>query len=136
MEDIALDMRLRLERDTQTPDRADYAPAHDDILGHDAADHLRLVAEQKRTAIDVALDLAIDLDLALRGDITRDAEILADDRGDHLARSGAWALACVGCGPLGEGRLQFARTFAPIFVILSPDSGFLVNMTGTSPSQL
>ena len=65
MVDIALDMRLRLQGDTQAPDRAEHLPAYDDIVGRDAARHLRLVAEQKGGAMNVALDLAVDLDLPL-----------------------------------------------------------------------
>ena len=73
MEDIALDMGLRLQRHAQAADRADDAAAHHDILGDHAAHHLRLVAEQERAAMNVALDLAVDLDLALRGHVAGDA---------------------------------------------------------------
>jgi hypothetical protein len=38
---------------------------------------LRCVAEQERTAMDVALDLTVDLDLTLGGDIAGDRKALA-----------------------------------------------------------
>ena len=86
MVDVALDMGLRLERHAQAPDRAEHAAAHHDILGEHAAGDLRLVAEQERAAMHVALDLAVDLDLAFRGHVAGDRQILADDGGDDLAR--------------------------------------------------
>ena len=68
VEDVAFHMRLRLkERNAQAPDRSDNVAAHNYILGRNTARHLRLVAEQKRAATYVALNLAVDLDLAFRG---------------------------------------------------------------------
>lgn len=109
MEDVAFDMGWRLERNAQAPDRSDDVAAHDDILGHDAAPHLRLVAEQKRAATDVALNLAVDLDFAFGGDVAYDRQVLADNRWDHLARSWAGAFGSIGHRPLGEGRLRIAK---------------------------
>ena len=53
--------------------------AHHYILGRNTTRHLTLVAEQKRAATDVALDLAVDLDLAFRGDVAFDRQVLADN---------------------------------------------------------
>src|SRR5689334_8001161 len=101
-------MGLRLERNAQAPDRSDKMTAHNYILGRNSARHPRLVAEQKRAATDVALNLAVDLDLAFRGDVASDRQVLADNRRDHLARTWAGALGSIGCRPLGEGRLRIA----------------------------
>src|SRR5512146_216123 len=97
VEDVAFDMGWRLERNAQAPDRSDDVAAHNGILGHDAAPHLRLVAEQKRTATDVALNLAVDLDFAFGGDVAYDRQVLADNRWDHLARSWTGAFGSIGC---------------------------------------
>src|SRR5262249_18636971 len=105
MENIALNMGLRLQLDAKAPPLAHHPAAHHDVLGRDAADYLRFVSEQERAAMDIALDLAVDLNLALGSDITGDRQVLADDRGDHLACARAWALGRIGCGPLGEGSL-------------------------------
>src|ERR1700674_5057209 len=67
-DDVAFHMALPLERNAQARDRPDNMPAHYYILGRDTAPHLRLVAEQKRATTDVALNLAVDLDLAFRDD--------------------------------------------------------------------
>src|SRR5262245_62311907 len=80
--------------------------AHDYIFGGNAPRHLRLVAEQKRATTDVALNLAVDLDLAFRGDVAPDRQILADNCRDHLTRTWAEALGSIGCGPLSEWRLR------------------------------
>jgi len=69
VEDVTFDMRWRLECNAQTSDRSDQVAAHNNVLSHDPASHLRLVAEQKRAAMNVALNLAVDLDLAFRGDV-------------------------------------------------------------------
>src|SRR5690606_3239429 len=89
MEDIALDMGLRLQRDAETPDRADHAAAHHHVFGDDAADDLRFVAEEERAAIDVALDLAVDLEFALGLHVAGDRQVFADDGRNQFAR--AWA---------------------------------------------
>ena len=59
--------------------RSDYVAAHNYILGRNTARHLRLVAEQKRAATDIALNLPVDLDFAFRGDVafvTRSSPII------------------------------------------------------------
>ena len=136
MEDIALDMRLRLKSDAQAPDRADHAATHDDVLGHDAANHLRLVAEQKRAAIDVALDFAVDLDLALRGDIPGILRSSPMIEGTILLAAGLGLLLEYVAGRSVKGVFNSLDRSPPIFVTLSPNSGFLVNIIATSPSQL
>src|SRR3990170_3954272 len=109
VKDVAFHMGLRLERNAQAPDRSDNVAAYNYILGRNTTRHLRLVAEQKRAATDVALNLAVELDLAFRGDIASDCQVLADNRRDHLARTWAEALGIIGCRPLGEGRLRIAN---------------------------
>src|SRR5262249_54048355 len=69
---------------------------------------LRLVAEQKRAAVDVALNLAVDLDLAFGGDVAGDRQVLADDRRDHLARTRAGTFGSESCR---QGRLRIANAF-------------------------
>src|SRR6185312_16065616 len=108
VEDVAFHMALPLERNTQARDRSYKMAAHNYILGRNSARHPRLVAEQKRAATDVALNLAVDLDLAFRGDVASDRQVLADNRRDHLARTWARALGRIGRRPLGEGRLRIA----------------------------
>ena len=134
MEDVAFHMGLRLERDAQAPDRSDNVAAHNYILGGNTTRHLRLVAEQNRAATDVALNLAVDLDLACRDDVASDRQVLADNRRDHLARTWAGALGSIGCRPLGEGRLRIASP--PNLVIFSPASGFVVNILVPSIAKL
>ena len=111
---------------------SDNMAAHNYILGRNTTRHLRLVAEQKRAATDVALNLAVDLDLAFRGDVAFDRQVLADNRRDHLARTWAGALGSIGCRPLGEGRFRIAPTQ---LVIFSPDSGFVVNILVPSNNE-
>jgi len=79
MDNVAFDMGLRLERNAHAPDRADHPSAHDDVFGDDAAHNLCCVAEQERAAMNVALDLTVDLDLTLGGDIAGDRKALADN---------------------------------------------------------
>ena len=65
---------------TRTPlDRANHPSAHDDVFGDDVAHNLRCVAEQERATMNVALDLTVDLDLTLGGDIAGDRKALADN---------------------------------------------------------
>jgi len=57
--------------------------------------------------MDIALDLAVDLDLALRGHVTDDRQVLADDGWDEFA--GARAFPVIR-RTLGEWRGFAART--------------------------
>ena len=79
MEDVAFNVGLRLERNAHAPDRSDNVAAHDYIVGRNTARHVRFVAEQKRGATNVALNLAVDLELAFRGDVASDRQVLADN---------------------------------------------------------
>src|SRR5262249_14484854 len=106
--DVAFDARWPLKRNAQTFDRSDQAAAHNNLLGLDLAPHLRLVAEQKRLAVDVALNLAVDLDLAFRGDVAGDRQVLADNRRDHLAPTRAGTFGSESCW---QGRLRIANPF-------------------------
>ncbi len=63
--DVTLDMGLGLKAYTKTPDRPQDLAADDDILGDDGAVDLCLVAQKKRAAMDVALDLTVHLNLTL-----------------------------------------------------------------------
>src|SRR3990172_1133560 len=60
VDDVAFHMGLCLKRNAQAPDRSDNMAAHDYIFGRNTTRHLRLVAEQKRAATNVALNLAVD----------------------------------------------------------------------------
>src|SRR5262249_3155244 len=108
VEDVAFDMRRSLKRNAQAFDRSDQVAAHNDVLGHDPAPHLRFVAEQKRAAADVALNFAIDLDLAFGGDVAGDRQVLADNRRDHLAPTRAGTFGSESCW---HGRLRIANAF-------------------------
>ena len=77
VEDVAFHNGLPLERNTHAPNRSDNVAAHNHILGRNTTYHLRLVAEQKRAATDVALNFAVDLELAFRGDVASDRQVLA-----------------------------------------------------------
>src|SRR4026209_906805 len=81
-----------------------------------AASHLRLFAEQKRTAMNVALNLAVDLDLAFRGDVACDRQVFADDRRDHLAPTQAETFGSEsfwqGLLRIGNAFNQFSHTLA------------------------
>ena len=99
MVDVALDMRLRLKGDAQAADRSDDMAAHHHVLGDHGAGDLRLVAKHERAALDIALDLPVDLDLALGRDIADDRQVLADDRRHELAGAGALG---VGEGTVAE----------------------------------
>ena len=63
--DIAFDMGLRLQGHAQAADGPNDLPADDDIFGDDRAVDLGLIAQQQRTALDVAKNLSVDLNLAL-----------------------------------------------------------------------
>src|SRR5262249_51189735 len=108
VEDVALDMRRSLERNTQTFNRSDKVAAHNNLLGYDAARHVRLIAEQKRAAVDIPLNLAIDLDLAFRGDVSGNRQVLADNRRDHFARVQAGTF---GSESFRQWRLRIAIAF-------------------------
>src|SRR5262245_6485442 len=108
VEDVAFHNGLPLERNADAPNRSHNVAAHNHIFGRNTTCHLRLVAEQKRAATDVALNFAVDLEFAFRGDVASDRQVLADNRRDHLARTWAEALGSIDCRPLGEGRLRIA----------------------------
>jgi hypothetical protein len=103
VENVAFHMGLRLERNAQAPDRSDDTAAHNYILGRNTARHLRLVAEQKRAATDVALNLAVDAERTrpsakLIGSTRR---VLAELRDFACNTSSCWLLKpCTRCGGL------------------------------------
>jgi len=61
VKNVAFYMALRLQGNTQAPDRSDNTAAHNYIFGRHPTHHLPLVAEQKRAATDFALNLAVTL---------------------------------------------------------------------------
>ena len=79
VEDVAFHVGLRLERNAQAPNGSDNVAAHNYILGRNTARHVTFVAEQKRAATNVALNLAVDLELAFGGDVASDRQVLADN---------------------------------------------------------
>ena len=113
MDNVAFDMGLRLERNAHTPDRADHPSAHDDVFGDDAAHNLCCVAEQERAAMNVALDISPSTWI-----------------------SPLEATLPVIVRPIIEGIILLPALAAqplPIFVTLSPASGFFVNINGYLP---
>jgi hypothetical protein len=59
---IANDMRLRFENDLAALDRPLNFTVHNNALGNDTSDYLRLRRDNERSALQVALYLTIDLD--------------------------------------------------------------------------
>src|SRR5215210_1385971 len=78
-------MRLGMKGEPQSLYRSHDPASNEDILGGRSADDLRLVAEQQRAALHIALDLAIDLDVALRNCVAGNGEVLTDDGRSGLA---------------------------------------------------
>src|SRR5690606_27326570 len=78
MEDVTLDAARRLQNDAAPSHRACDAAAHDHFIGYDAAGDACRLADQDVGGVQVALDLAIDMDLTLRDKIADDRQILAD----------------------------------------------------------
>src|SRR6476620_10427005 len=87
MIDVALDMGHGLQRHAQASDRADKAAADHHVLCRHIAFERGALAENQRDARDVAVDLAIEMDLAFRRDVARDPQILADCRIANFSRS-------------------------------------------------
>src|SRR6476646_998956 len=87
MIDVALDMGHDLQRHAQASDRADEAAADYHVLCRHIAFERGALAENQRDARDVAMDLAIEMDLAFRRDVARDPQILADRRIANFSRS-------------------------------------------------
>ena len=72
MEHVALDVARRLQHHPLAADRAHHVAPDDDLLGDDGAGDLGLLANHDVGAVDVALHLAFDMDLAARDEIADD----------------------------------------------------------------
>src|ERR1041384_3834049 len=81
--------------------------------------------------MNVALNLAVDLDLAFRGDGAGDRQVLADNRRDHLARTQAGTF---GSGSCWQRRLRIANAFDQFSHTLAR-LGLRREHRGTSSSQ-
>ena len=79
--DIAFDMARGLQQHAAAANGAEHMAADDALLGNDAAGDAGLLADHDVRAVNVALDLALDLDLAFRHEVAVDYEIGTDDRG-------------------------------------------------------
>jgi hypothetical protein len=80
VQDVALDMAGRGEQHLARADGALDAAAHGHLFGHHIALDEGLVADDEAGRVDVAFDLAVDLDIAGRGQRAGDHEVAADDR--------------------------------------------------------
>src|SRR5262245_50102379 len=87
MIDVALDMGHGLQRHAQASDRADETAADHYILCRHIPFERGALAENQGDARDVAMDLAIEMDLAFRRHVARDPQVLADRRIANFSRS-------------------------------------------------
>src|SRR5262245_31257446 len=87
MIDVALDMGHGLQRHAQASDRADETAADHHILCRHIPFERGALAENQGDARDVAMDLAIEMDLAFRRHVARDPQVLADRRIANFSRS-------------------------------------------------
>ena len=72
MIDLALNVTHGLQCNTQRPDRADETAADHHILGDHIAFDLPALAENQGDARHIAVDLAVEMDFALRRNIASD----------------------------------------------------------------
>src|SRR4029450_12920961 len=77
--DIALHMRTFLNEDAACPDGALYFAANDDLLGRDVADDSSCLANRKVFAANVAINLPVDLDLAIGPKAAEDLDVSVND---------------------------------------------------------
>ncbi len=63
--DITLHMGAFLERDILAAYGAVHASVHDDVLGHYGPSDLPYIANDERSAVDITLDLTLDLHVTL-----------------------------------------------------------------------
>jgi hypothetical protein len=78
MEKIAFHMGLGLQRNQTRPDRSNETAADHDLLSDYTALESRVLAKNQRDTMDVALNLAVKMDLALRRHIASDHQFLAN----------------------------------------------------------
>ena len=82
MEDIGLNMARGLERHVRATDHAHHVTAHDDLFSDDASGDASPRADDDESAVDVPVDLAIDLRFAGGDDIARNGQIGSEHGGD------------------------------------------------------
>src|SRR5687768_880684 len=90
VQDVALHMTGRGQRDLARADAAFHAAAHDDFLGIDVADDDRLFADDEPAGADVAIHSAVDLHVTGREQRPSDDKVRADDRRRAVAKPALW----------------------------------------------
>ncbi len=81
MVDIAFDMARGLQQNPAAANGTEHMAADDALLGNDAAGDAGLLADHDVRAVNIALDLALDLNLAFRHEVAVDDEIGTNHRG-------------------------------------------------------
>ena len=78
VEEVAFDVSRGLQHHLQRADRADETATDHDLLRNDVTFNLRSLPKYKSDAMDVALNLAIEVKLALRCHVAVDNEVFAN----------------------------------------------------------
>ena len=89
MQDVSLHMRRARQLDFICSDAANYAASDGDLFGPNLTVDDCFLADCQRTAIDVAFDPAVDLDIAVGVERSFYNQIGAEDRGSHFPTAAA-----------------------------------------------
>src|SRR5690606_28690532 len=92
MQDITFHVGRAGNVDLESPDRTDDAAAHDHLLGKHPSMHRPVLADQHTRCTDVAVDAALDLDIAAGQQVSFDDDVRSDD-GEPCTRTTASAVS-------------------------------------------
>src|SRR5262245_29487513 len=79
MTNVADHMRLGPERHIAALDRSLASTVYDNVFGGDTSDNVSLRRDDERSAMQITLYLAIDLNQSICGDMSYNFESVADD---------------------------------------------------------
>lgn len=79
MVDIAFDVALSLQHYATAADRPHYVSTHNNFVRQDAPSDAGAFADDDVGSVDVALNVAVDLDLTFGTQVAVDRQVRADD---------------------------------------------------------
>ena len=113
MVDVAHDMRTRFQRHVRRVDRALDRAVDGRVLGRDGAHEMRFPRKQKRLALHLAVEPAINLDVALCGDVADDLQAFPND-GCAAFEPEHPGLPSLTPSPAGKRRVPYQRKKNPL----------------------